>query len=190
MNVMNMNPNYGKKWFVFYTKVRPWLTCVSAISIFGDFFQSTNEYFQNGWLMLFLVNCVILVVLEIKVFLKSKGDYTDFLDFVKGVLIFEVISFSYQATVPLLIGLGFGYGVLIFLICFLVLYFLWYRLNIKYFEKRRLPYTSEIDDDRTETKTIESNNSNKEKILFCRKCGKKLEEDAMFCNKCGTKIIA
>ena len=31
---------------------------------------------------------------------------------------------------------------------------------------------------------------NKSKILFCRKCGSKLPEDALFCQECGTKIIA
>ena len=27
------------------------------------------------------------------------------------------------------------------------------------------------------------------KILFCRKCGTKLQDGSLFCNKCGTKII-
>jgi uncharacterized membrane protein YhaH (DUF805 family) len=32
-------------------------------------------------------------------------------------------------------------------------------------------------------------NSAKDKICFCRKCGNKLIDDAIFCNKCGTKIV-
>lgn len=184
---MNMNPYLGKKWFVFYTKVRPWLICFSAISCFGNFYQSTKVYFQNGWLMLSLVDCLLSVILAMMVFAKSNRDYGNFVDFVKGVLIYEVISASYQTSVQILINLGFGYALLIFVVCLIALYFLWYRLNINYFERRRLGYIQK--DDEKENKISENRTKEEVKVLFCRKCGKKLEEDAVFCNKCGTKII-
>lgn len=39
------------------------------------------------------------------------------------------------------------------------------------------------------TEVKEDNTSEVAKILFCRKCGAKLLEDAKFCKECGTEII-
>ncbi len=39
------------------------------------------------------------------------------------------------------------------------------------------------------TEAKRENDSGTPKILFCRKCGARLLEDARFCNECGTEII-
>ena len=37
-------------------------------------------------------------------------------------------------------------------------------------------------------KSIEEVSESADKILFCRKCGTRLDEDSRFCRKCGTEI--
>ena len=39
MNDLHMNRTLGTKWFTFYTKVRPWFACVTALRTVFDFLQ-------------------------------------------------------------------------------------------------------------------------------------------------------
>lgn len=137
----HMNKELGTKWFTFYAKVRPWLGCFIVLLTINDFMQYKEIYMHYWWLMLDFLVRLVRVVFGILVYAKSKGDYEDFVDFVKGVLIFETISMSYDAFVQsysqhyydqvgLVSALTTGFIIL------LLGYFLWYRLNMKYFKKR------------------------------------------------------
>lgn len=183
-----MNHNLGTKWFTFYTKVRPWIACLSAVAVFFDFTKYADVYFNYWWMMLYFVTIIVHATLSIVVFVKSKGDYEDFTRFVKGVLVFETINFPYQGVVQQYIKtFSLGYAVVVGLVTLILCYFVWYRLNIKYFEKRKKPkinlsfgFASPITN---------SQNHDFEKVRFCRKCGNELLEDSLFCDKCGTKVI-
>ena len=166
MDDLKMNRQLGTKWFTFYTKVRPWLSCLGAIGVLGDFMEYQEVYLSYWWMMIYFLSSIAQSVLSIMVFIKSKEDYEDFVRFVKGVLIFETINISYELSVEQYIQNEFkdGYALLIGVITLVLGYFLWYRLNMKYFQKRI-------------------------KTCFCRRCGNKLSEDPLFCNKCGTKVI-
>ena len=151
--------------------------------------------------------------------MKSSRDYPDFVRFVKGVLLFETINMAYQQGVQQYLNseLQFGVAAIVFVVILVIGYFVWYRLNVKYFEKRinviETDYL-EFDPNRiTECKSCGYRDKNffnacpqcgqyakqyiylnqeppkEEKICFCRKCGSKLIDDAVFCDKCGTKVI-
>lgn len=132
-----MNRQLGTKWFTFYAKVRPWLTCLASLTIIVDFFQYMDVYFSYWWMLLYFLTGIAQPVLAVIVFVKSSGDYKDFVHFVNGVLIFETINVAYQQGVQQYIkNFEIGSAIVIALIILVVGYFLWYRLNIKYFKKR------------------------------------------------------
>ncbi len=141
----NMNQSLGTKWFTFYTKVRPWLALVSVFSIISDFMQYTDVYISNWWLLLYFIFVIVQPILCIMVFVKSSGNYIDFVHFVKGVLLFETINMSYQQGVQQYIRSVFdgGSAFVMFVIIFVIMFFVWYRLNVKYFEKRVLLHSGE-----------------------------------------------
>lgn len=93
-------------------------------------------------MLLYFASGIAQVVLSIMVFVKSSGDYGDFVRFVKGVLVFETINIAYQQGVQQYIkSFEIGTSLIIGVILLVLGYFLWYRLNIKYFEKRILKET-------------------------------------------------
>lgn len=219
MGELQMNKQLGTKWFTFYTKVRPWLACLMIFSTLGDFFQYPDVYLSRWWLLLYLLGAIAQPILCIIVAVKSSRDYPDFVRFVKGVLLFETINMAYQQGVQQYLNseLQFGVAAIVFVVILVIGYFVWYRLNVKYFEKRinviETDYL-EFDPNRiTECKFCGYRDKNffnacpqcgqyakqyiylnqeqpkEERICFCRKCGSKLIDDAVFCDKCGTKVI-
>ena len=208
MENTKMNRQLGTKWFTFYTRIRPCLACVTSVTIFVDFFTYMDVYFGYWWMLLYLVTSIAQPVLSIMVFVKSSGDYVSFVRFVKAVLILEIINMAYQSGVRQYINSFEIWGaIIIALVIFAILYFAWFRTNIKYFERRivkevpetvncdlgsfpRQPqssYSNEI------FKTYENSNdygvmTQNNTVLYCRKCGNKLIPNSVFCNKCGFKI--
>lgn len=182
MDNIKMNSQLGKKWFVFYAKVRPWFICFTALSSILDFVKYMDVYFGNWWMLLSIGLTLAAVVLSIMVFGKSKGDYVEFVDFVKNVLIFEVFSISYQQAVQNYINSGFNLGSasLMFIIFFALSYFIWYRLNIKYFKKRIKvePPAAKNEEPIYDTTATR----------YCTQCGNKIAVDSNFCGNCGCQI--
>ena len=138
MDIPNMNTQMGKKWFIFYAKVRPWLGCLVTLYSIVDFAQYAYIYLNTWWLLLSFVASKVALVLSIIIFVKSRGDYVTFVDFVKKVLLFEVFNIAYQQGVQGYINSGFHLGTacLVSIVALVLGYLLWYRLNIKYFKKR------------------------------------------------------
>ena len=194
MDNIKMNRQLGTKWFTFYTKVRPWTSCLFAIPIVVDFIQYREIYISYWWMMVYFLAALAQPILCIIVFIKSRGDYEGFVHFVNGVLWFETVNMAYAQAVKHYIQneLNIGASLVIGAIIFLLGYLIWYRLNIKYFKKRLLAVTSdylsnEINTNQfvnqSETLTVDI-----DEIRFCRKCGEKLINNSRFCHKCGIEI--
>ena len=165
MDKTKINRQLGTKWFTFYTKVRPWITCFFSIAIFVDFFQYTDLYFYFWWMLLYFMASIAQVVLSVIVFFKSKGDYGKFVHLAKGVLIFETINMAYQQGVQEYLNyFEIETAILIALIVFIAGYFFWYRLNIKYFKKRLLKESTELTDYNFESVHSPSSNYNSNKF--------------------------
>lgn len=206
---LEMNRQLGTKWFTFYTKVRPWFACLTTLTVVVDFLQYMSTYFSNWWLLLYFLGSIAQAGLSIAVAVKSDDAYADFVKFVKSVLLFETINMAYGQGVQQYIqnGLDLGSAVVSFVIILVISYFVWYRLNVKYFEKRLMRaednsivtvpnYTEPakpvpVKPAVEETPVIaNATASEPAKICFCRKCGEKLIEDSLFCRKCGTKVVS
>lgn len=190
-----INRQLGTKWFTFYTKVRPWFACIMVLSVIGDFIQYQEVYTTFWWMMVYFLAALIQPILCIVVFVKSQGDYGDFVHFVKGVLWFETINIAYQQAVQQYINNDFNLGLalVMFLIIFTLAFFLWYRLNIKYFKKRIIVATNDYSSNGANTNQFVYPNKasiiDVDRIRFCRKCGEKLVDNSRFCRKCGTEIV-
>lgn len=220
MNNLKMNRQLGTKWFTFYTKVRPWLACISAFSVIADFILYREAYTNYWWMAVYFLAALAQPVLCIMVWVKSHGDYEDFVRFVKGVLLFETINMAYGQAVQRYIQNEFNIGVAIIVgvIILLLGYFIWYRLNMKYFKKRIKVIENDFlfdgpnrvvecmscgyRDENLFTTCPKCGKSVKrfvylsdrstvatDKIRFCRKCGEKIIDGDKFCGKCGEKLI-
>lgn len=215
-----MNKQLGTKWFTFYTKIRPWFVCFMAIPFFVDFMEYQEVYRSYWWLMIYSFAAFAQPVLSIIVFVMSRGDYEDFIRFVRGVLLFETFNISYGQAVQWYINnmLDINGALVTGVIILLFLYFVWYRLNMKYFIKRIDGMTNDYLPDNpnhvTECRSCGYRDKNlinvcpkcgqyakqyvylneepivdTDKIRFCRKCGEKLIDNSRFCRKCGTEIV-
>lgn len=165
----------GTKWFTFYTKVRPWLACLMTLSLIVDFTQYTDVYVSNWWMLLYFISAIAQPILGIIVFVKSFGNYADFVRFVKVVLFFEIINMAYQQAVQQYLNsnLNIGTACITFVAVYLISYFVWWRLNVKYFEKRINVITGDsLDDDPN-------------RITECKSCGYQDKNYFDACPKCG-----
>lgn len=137
MEQTTMDQTLGTKWFKFYTKVRPWLACFSALVVLFDFIEYTDTYLNHWWLLLHLAVAVACPVLGFMVAKRAKGDYKAFVGFVKKVLAFETVQLAYQQAITQYVEtFDITIAVLVFGVILLLGYLLWYKLNVKYFEKR------------------------------------------------------
>ena len=217
MKKAEINRQLGTKWFTFYTKIRPWFSCVGTLIVVIDFFRFMSAYLTYWWLLLYLYVSIALPIICIISFVKSSGDYYQFVRYVKGALIFEIIAVPYNASVKFYIENNFDFkaALIFFATTLVVLYFSWYRLNMEYFE-RRIPIktpddaicnkenviavktteTCKMNNLQLEATNCKPNNLQAEivnceptpKVYFCRRCGNKLTEDSLYCSHCGTKI--
>ncbi len=220
MNNIQSNKRLGMKWFTFYTKVRPWIACLVGLTTISDFVKYTDVYLSTLWLLISFLAALLQPILSIIVFSKSSGNYIDFVHFVKGVLLFETINLAYQQGVKQYIYYDFELGIamITFFIALVVGFFVWYILNVKYFEKRISQMVPDYfvygPDHITECKFcgyrdrkhfnacpkcgmyakhnvyLSSEVScEKNKVRFCRKCGEKIVENGNYCLRCGTEIV-
>lgn len=193
MDNLKMNRQLGTKWFTFYTKVRPWFACITAIAVIVDFMQYQEVYTSYWWMIVYFIAALVQPVLCIIVFVKSQGDYEDFVRFVKGVLLFETINMAYGRAVNQYIQNDFNIGaaLVVGIVIFLLGYFIWYLLNMKYFKKRIKVIANSYpsDDVNGITELNEEPIADADRIRFCRKCGEELANGSRFCGKCGTKVV-
>ncbi len=131
-----MNKDYGTKWFTFFTKYRPYFVCANPIYVVLVWMTLYENV--NALLILEFFAALTSAILSMIVYEKAKGDYISFCSFVKGVLLFEIVFFAYEQGVHQYIKNGLHTALVVSAIFLLIYYFLWYRLNIKYFNKRIL----------------------------------------------------
>lgn len=207
MEKAKMNRQLGTKWFTFYTKVRPWLACLASLTVIVDFFQYMDVYLRLWWMLLYFVTGVAQPVVAIMVFVKSKGNYEDFVRFVNGVLIFETINIAYQQGVQQYVkNFEFETALIVALIILILAYLLWYRLNVKYFKKRILreeleavacdfnvvSRPSQISNSNEVLKTYGNYNIYGDDISIRKEENEIVDtpvlQENQFCRKCGNKL--
>lgn len=167
-------------------------------------------YHQYWWRWVYLLFFVASVILQVFVFVKSMGDYAKFVRFVEFELIFEGINLCYQWIVQFYTayidaketveGVEIGKrfieqqlaqavvidicGIVLYLVLF---YFLWYRLNRKYFRKRLrfavLENTAFVPEENSATQINVVLDNDGE--IFCPQCSSRVASHYSFCPSCG-----
>ena len=200
-----MNTLFGTKWFTFYTKIRPWIVLLFTLVPVADFLQYTNIYLSNPILILSLATSIAQMLLCIWVRFKSDEDYRDFVRFVKGVLIFETCNMTFQQGIQqyYVTQTSLPESILITCIVGIIMYFIWYRLNIKYFRRRimQIPNHTTPSDLRLDTEytttvmpPVSSQNqsvvsSTKHSVKYCSRCGSLIDATTKKCSGCGKQYF-
>ena len=145
MAKQEINTRMGTKWFIFFSKVRPIIMCVGFNVTLMDFLKYMSTYLQNWWMLLIFASTLAQVVLGIITFVKSMGNYVSFVSFVEKVLVFEIFHIAYYAGTNFYLqsGLDIRSAAIAFMIALAIAYFVWYRLNVKYFNDRIVIETDE-----------------------------------------------
>lgn len=138
MKTYGMNTALGTKWFVFYSVVRPWFVCLTAIGFLADYTKYTAIYLREPFMLAAVISAIVGAVLSVITAIKANGYYGDFVRLVNGVLIFEVVNSAYQVAVRQYYqnGEDLELAGIVLLFGLLIGYFVWYRLNMKYFKNR------------------------------------------------------
>ena len=135
---LTMNPQMGKKWFIFYARVRPWFAFISLISWLISIIRYPMTFASSASLIVAFLASIMQACLAYRVLIWSRRDYRSFVSVVEDVLFFEIIITSYQVAVSQYYQNGYDLNtaLAVGIVILVLLYLLWYRLNIKYFHKR------------------------------------------------------
>ena len=197
-----MNKALGTKWFTFYAKVRPWFAVIVALASIVNFAQYPSVFLNNIGLLIAFFATIAQTVLSIIVSVKSNGDYQDFVNFVKEVLIFETVNMAYQTATQQYYqnGSGIATAVVVGLVLLLVSYLAWYRPNVKYFKRRLIlaPMSTqpvnELPQASTTTRTIVqpkkvTHSSTAKASRYCSRCGNIVDPTTKKCTGCGKQYF-
>ena len=206
MENITLNRQMGLKWFNFFTKVRPVLAFIGCLFVIISVSMDPQLYLGNFFMLLYVLGYIVqCVLIEITMIKAKEEDYGDFIAFVKKALIYDIIYIAYANGTNYYYNYGWIYALIIALNVLIVYYFLWYRLNVKYFEKRMIvegpaktrktepkaededldeEYEDEYDDEDYDS----DDDLSDEPARCCYVCGLELDEDDVFCERCGTRV--
>ena len=127
----------GIKWFVFYTKVRPWLLFLSLLGgTFANIVTHETFYFHHPLLFVSFGLSMAQVVVSIMTFEKSRGDYLEFANFAPKVLAFEAVAITARGFIEQYCEKGFISALIVAAIIGVLAYFIWYGKMSDYFYDR------------------------------------------------------
>lgn len=142
------NDNYGRlgmKWFNFFTKVRPWINFVicslNVLSVFG-YEVNIFDYELFGKIVILnvihILGYVASAILHLILFFKANGQNNEMLlKYIKALLIFDIVFWGYGYIInQYYAGMTLVEIIIIAIVLLILEYFIWYRLNMKYFKKR------------------------------------------------------
>ncbi len=203
MSINNgMNTQMGTKWFTFYTKIRPWFALITMFANILNFMIYTDIYVEHFGLFVGFLGYIANFILCVIAAIKANKDYNSFVRFVKVLLIFEFLFYPIASGIQTYyVNEDLAATIVCIAIFIIISYFLWYRLNIKYFRKRIITddlYTDTYDygavddnnDNRNTETTVQNVSSEKvSKNRFCRLCGSKIDSETKICSGCGKKYF-
>lgn len=140
-NVQTQTKPLGMKWYTFFVKIRPWIVIVFSVLFLLSYIETIPllldvEIFGISYL-LYIVGYFAEVVLHVILLKKTNTTKAELLEWIKLILIFETCYFSYgYAMQQYDQGAEMGFTMIVAIIALALGYFIWYRCNMKYFEKR------------------------------------------------------
>ena len=199
----NKSKYIGFGWLKFFCFWRPWIsfgtTVLLILNLIGYdeyrtiYFGSIFGYISLGLLLIGITTMLI-------VFFMAKKRSSDTIEAIDWALKIEIIEFAYAGALQYAVNLTYFF--ILFVILCIIYYFLWYKLNMKYFEKREFWFNSNCEPDDINNNYIEEpeeehninsyKKQNKKvinkKTIYCKKCGGKLNQEKK-CTKCGKQYF-
>lgn len=136
----------GMKWYTFYIKVRPWIGLaffLLSVFAYGETFLTLMSINLVGAAfaiptIIYVASYVVYTIANLILFFKERnGSGEALLGFIKGLLFFEVFYIPYGSILGQYYeGQSIVVSIIVLMIMMTLCYFVWYRLNIKYFRKR------------------------------------------------------
>lgn len=125
----------GMKWYTYLTVVRPVLSATSVVPLIVN---AINYAYWNIIPLICAVLGVIVAVMNVRLALLSGGDYDKFMSCAKKLYLLEVFYIPFNSAVAQFSLVGeIEQIIFTVLIGAVVLFFLWYKLNCGYLERRR-----------------------------------------------------
>ena len=203
---LTMNPTMGKKWFIFYSRVRPWFIIFSALAICMNAVLYTSFYINNIFLFITLLASMAQFTFAIRIFIWSYKDYEDFVKLANCSLILDIFTIPYSFSIQLYYEKACAPGptVIIGTVILLLTYLLWYRPNIMYFRKRLYRASTvvtpkvSVQANRISTADNAPHTNNDphldlqvktSKRKYCSNCGEKVDPITKQCSGCGKQYF-
>ena len=126
----------GMGWFKFFTKWRPWITfSFTILLVINATGYYHDVYLGNIFGIISFIGSIVETIFGLILFFKVKNNNDNIFNLIKGILAFEVGFFTYQVII------GNSYEdithlTIMSIITAVIYYFLWYKTNMKYFDKR------------------------------------------------------
>lgn len=135
---------YGMKWYNFYVKIRPLIAIVlTFFSLLSTLMAAIPQLFEEinkktlTILLVVVVFSFIQMVLQFRVFIASSVERNKLLKYIKDLLFFDVVSMGYYVVYDdAFRGIKGLESFILLMVAFAIGHFVWYRPNLKYFEKR------------------------------------------------------
>lgn len=165
---LRMNRSMGTAWFTFYTKVRPVFSALVVISSLVSVVEYWELCLTHFSLLLVFALQLVQFAFCILVRIKAYEDYDEFVRIVKPILLFEVLSIAFQLGVQMHYSNGYDWNVsaLVAVLYIVIDYFLWYRLNMKYFLKRLIRAPEDASDDDSSVEQNEPENTDETQTSY------------------------
>jgi len=201
----------GMKWYFFFCKVRPWISIVVSLfvvlGIFLALIGSAEMILQSPGIFVLvfvpvLVAIIASIALNAKLLQKEKENAQELLRFIKGYLIYEVVSCVCGSAVePINSGRSTVEIVMCMIVALLFEYFIWYRCNMSYFRKRlqrnseyikgenediEFDYLTSVELERTEKAPVHTTQTKKK---YCSNCGCEIDGYSRQCTGCGKQYF-
>ena len=131
------NQILGISWLKFFCFWRPWiafvLTALSIMSLigYGDF---EKIYLSSIWGILLLGTTLVDSILLVILFFMARKRDSRTINFIGWILLFEIVSYAYGSSIQQ--SQSMEDFIWLFIIMIVIDYFIWYRTNMKYFNKR------------------------------------------------------
>ena len=142
MRTDKYGPNKEMKngWLNFYTKVKPWISILFAVVWCGLYVPANIELFHVWWITAYCTLPILPAFVSLLCLLFLGTNYKKYVNLLKVSLFVELFTVAFLSMVDAMELLYWysHYGIGWFIFVFVIGYPTWYKMNVKYFEARRL----------------------------------------------------
>ncbi len=135
-------PNKEMKngWLNFYTKIKPWFSILFGIIWALMYIPANIQSFSVWWIAIYCTIPLLPAFISLLCLIFLGTNYKRYVNLLKVSLFSELLTVAFISTINVmeLLWKYSHYGIGWFVFVFVIGYPTWYKLNVKYFDARRL----------------------------------------------------